>query len=100
VRTGITFAVDVSILERVRTEPEAERMYCSLLPANKPIIACVIAVGEARLSEYINMVEVDAILAVANGAPGTVWLLRALSRKRARKERWKPAASRKATQTP
>lgn len=45
-------------------DPEAVIICCSLVPANWPNIAWVIAVGGWIVREYMNMDEVVAMIAV------------------------------------
>ena len=47
---------------RVRREPDAVMICCSLVPENWPRMACVTEVGGWMVSEYRNMLEVVAIL--------------------------------------
>lgn len=44
-----------------RRDPEAVMICCSLVPANWPSSACVIAVGGWIVNEYMNMFEVVAM---------------------------------------
>lgn len=46
----------------VSRDPEAVTICCSLVPANWPRIAWVIAVGGWIVREYINMEEVVAMM--------------------------------------
>ena len=46
----------------VSREPEAVTICCSFVPANCPRMACVIEVGGCMVSEYMNILEVAAIV--------------------------------------
>ncbi len=48
----------------VSRAPDAVTICCSFVPANCPSIACVTDVGGWIVSEYINILEVAAILLV------------------------------------
>ena len=47
---------------RVRREPEAVMICCSLVPENCPSSACEMAVGGWMVSEYRNMFDVVAMI--------------------------------------
>lgn len=46
----------------VSREPEAVTICCSLVPANCPSIVCVMEEGGWIVREYMNMLDVAAIL--------------------------------------
>jgi hypothetical protein len=46
----------------VSREPDAVTICCSFVPANCPSIVCVIEEGGCIVSEYMNMLEVAAML--------------------------------------
>ena len=58
----MTLAWDGSGRSKVRREPEAVMICCSLVPENWPRMACVIVDGGWIVKEYRNMLEVVAIL--------------------------------------
>ncbi len=65
---GITFPWVGSGRRRVSREPEAVMMCCSLVPENWPRMACVMLEDGWMVREYMNMLDVAAILGF--------WLLR------------------------
>lgn len=59
----------------VSRAPDAVTICCSFVPANCPSIACVTDVGGWIVSEYINILEVAAILLVRQHKAGTQYAL-------------------------
>ena len=58
----MTLPWDGSGRDKVRRDPEAVKICCSLVPLNCPAMACVMVVGGWMVKEYRNMFEVAAIL--------------------------------------
>lgn len=67
VRTGEIRWACASVRCRIRREPEAVMICCSLVPANWPRIAWCTAVGGWMVKEYMNRFEVVAMLEDAVG---------------------------------
>lgn len=58
----MTLPCEGSGRDKVRRDPEAVKICCSLVPLNCPTIACVMVVGGWMVKEYRNIFEVAAIL--------------------------------------
>lgn len=62
-KIGVTLPCCGSGRWRVRREPEAVTICCSLVPEKEPRIACVMEDGGLIVNEYMNMEEVVAMMA-------------------------------------